>query len=214
MSINREAILKCACDLYLSDGIEGFSMRKLAKCVGCTAPALYRHYESKEEVVQAVVAEAYRRFSQYLYRALAGRTPSERFIMAGKSYLDFALEEPALYEIIYIPREFLGAPAPDSQLADQAVAIGQFWADRVREMMDAGYLKEADPFEVSITLWAHAHGFLSLYHRGLFPGMDEECLRAHVSESTFRIMEGMGTEAIGEVIEQIREIRRQEALTA
>jgi AcrR family transcriptional regulator len=214
MSINREAILKCACDLYLSDGIEGFSMRKLARCVGCTAPALYRHYESKEEVIQAVVAEGYRQFSQYLYRALEGRTPSERFIMAGKSYLDFALEEPALYEIIYMPREILGAPSPDSQVADQACAIGQFWADRVREMMDAGYLREADPFEVSLTLWAHAHGFLSLYHRGLFLDMDEASLRAHLSESSFRILEGMGTEAIGEVIEEIREVRRREALMA
>ena len=54
-------------------------MRKLAKCVGCTAPALYRHYESKEGVMREVVAEAYRLFAQYLYRALEGRTPPERF---------------------------------------------------------------------------------------------------------------------------------------
>ena len=84
-------------------------MRKLAKCVGCTAPALYRHYESKEEVIQDVVAEAYRLFTQYLYRALEGRTPAERFILAGRSYFDFAMEQPALYEIIYMPTEILGA---------------------------------------------------------------------------------------------------------
>jgi len=191
MSIQREQIIKCACDLYLSDGIEGFSMRKLARCVGCTAPALYRHYERKEEVIQDVVAEAYRQFSQYLYRALEGRTPAERFTMAGRSYLDFALEQPALYEIIYMPREILGAHRSDAQVVDQACAIGQFWTDRVRELMDAGYLKERDPFEVSLTLWAHAHGFLSLYHRGLLPEMDEAGFRHHMTESFFRIMQGM-----------------------
>ncbi len=84
-------------------------MRKLAKCVGCTAPALYRHYESKEEVIRDVVSEAYRQFTQYLYRALEGRTPVERFTLAGRSYFDFATEQPALYEIIYMPREILGA---------------------------------------------------------------------------------------------------------
>lgn len=187
-------------------------MRKLAKCVGCTAPALYRHYESKEEVFEAVVAEAYRRFTRYLYRALEGRTPAERFILAGRSYLDFALEEPALYEIIYLPREILGAHPHETDVADQACAIGQFWSDRVREMIDAGYLREADPFEISVTLWAHAHGFLSLYHRGLLPGMDEQVLRNHMSESFFRIMQGMATEAFDEVVEGIRETRRQEAL--
>ena len=82
MSIQREQIIRCACDLYLSEGFEGFSMRKLAKCVGCTAPALYRHYENKEEVMQEVVAEAFRLFAQYLYRALEGRTPQDRFLMA------------------------------------------------------------------------------------------------------------------------------------
>lgn len=214
MSIQRETILKCACDLYLSDGIEGFSMRKLARCVGCTAPALYRHYESKEEVIQEVVAEAYRQFTQYLYRALEGRTPTERFLLAGKSYLDFALEQPAFYEIIYMPREILGAHSPDSRVADQACAIGQFWADRVREMMDAGYLKEADPFEVSTTLWGHGHGLISIYHRGLLPASDEQQFRALVTESYIRVMEGLGTEAFPEVKEELLEIRRLETTTA
>jgi hypothetical protein len=160
-----------------------------------------------------VVAEGYRRFSQYLYRALEGRTPAERFTLAGKSYLDFALEEPALYEIIYMPREFLGGQSPEDQVGSQSGAISQFWTDRVREMMDAGYLREGDPFEISLTLWAHAHGFLSLYHRGALPVKDEQGFRALMSESFFRIMQGMATEAFDEVVDHIREVRRQEGLT-
>ncbi len=214
MSIQREQIIKCACDLYLSDGIEGFSMRKLAKCVGCTAPALYRYYESKEEVIQDVVAEAYRQFTQYLYRALEGRTPIDRFTLAGKSYFDFAMEQPALYEIIYLPRELLGADTVESPLADQACAIGQFWTDRVREMMDAGYLKEGDPYEVSNTLWGHAHGLISIYHRGLLPVESEAEFRVLMTESFFRVMRGLGTDAFEEVVEKIREVRRMETLTA
>jgi AcrR family transcriptional regulator len=214
MSIQREQILKCACDLYLSDGIEGFSMRKLAKCVGCTAPALYRHYESKEEVIREVMSEAYRQFTQYLYRALEGATPVERFTLAGRSYVDFAVEQPALYEIIYLPREILGGTDTDSEVADQACAIGQFWTDRVREMMDAGYLKEADPYQVSLTLWGLGHGLNSIYHRGLLPTQDEDEFRYVVTESFFRLLEGLGTEAIGEVMEVIREPRNTETLTA
>jgi AcrR family transcriptional regulator len=214
MSIQRDQILKCACDLYLSDGIEGFSMRKLAGCVGCTAPALYRHYESKEEVIQDVVTEAYRQFAQYLYRALEGRTPAERFTLAGRSYFDFAMEQPALYEIIYLPSEILGAHRGDSPVADQAYAIGQFWTDRVREMMEAGYMKEGDPHEVSHTLWAHAHGMLSIYHKGLLPMMDEDEFRVLMTESFFRVMEGLGTEAFGEIADKIRATRNLETTTA
>jgi AcrR family transcriptional regulator len=214
MSIQREHILKCACDLYLSDGIEGFSMRKLAKCVGCTAPALYRHYENKEEVIQEVVAEAYRHFTQYLYRALEGLSPAERFILAGRGYFDFAMEEPALYEIIFLPTEILGAHNVETPVADQASAIGQFWTDRVREMMDAGYLRRGDPYEVSMTLWAHAHGLISIYQRGLLPVRSEGDFRIQMTESFFRMMEGLGTEKYGEVADEMRAARNMETSKA
>lgn len=174
-------------------------MRKLAKCVGCTAPALYRHYESKEEVIGDVIAEAYRLFTQYLYRALEGRNPAERFILAGRSYFAFAVEQPALYEIIYMPTEILGGSSVDPAVADQACAIGQFWTDRVREMMDAGFLREGDPYRVANTLWAHAHGMISIYHKGLLPADTLEDFRVEMTESFFRVMNGVGTDAWGEV---------------
>ena len=189
-------------------------MRKLAKCVGCTAPALYRHYENKEEVMQAVVSEAYRLFAQYLYRALESPTPEERFLMAGRSYFDFALEQSALYEIIYVPTEVLGAQSVDATVADQACAIGQFWSDRVREMSDAGYLREGDAHEISLTLWGHAHGLISIYHRGLLPVRSKEDFRDLMTESFLRIMTGLGTDAFTELAERIRSDRNLKTLTA
>ena len=193
MSIQREEIIRCACDLYLSEGLEGFSMRKLAKCVGCTAPALYRHYESKEEVMRDVVAEAYRLFAQYLYRALEGRTPPERFTRAGQAYVDFAMEQPALYEVLYVPLDLLGIQPGEGAVADQACSVGQFWSDRVREMMDTGFIHPGDPQKLSLTLWAHGHGMVSLYHRGLLPVSSEEEFKALIVDSYFRVVRGIGT---------------------
>ena len=59
MSEQRERILSLACDLFLSDGADGFSMRKLARAVGVTAPALYKYYESKERLLHDVMTQAY-----------------------------------------------------------------------------------------------------------------------------------------------------------
>lgn len=195
MSIQRSEILRCARDLYLREGAGGISMRKLARCVGCTAPALYRHYESKEAVMQDVVAEAYRLFSEYLNRSLAGRTPEERFGMAGQAYVDFALEQPALYEALYVPVALLGIqPESGSDGANYACAVGQFWSDRVREMMDTGFLVKGDPRTVSMTLWAHGHGLVSLYHRGLLRGITEKDFRSLVLKSYAGLVRGIGTE--------------------
>jgi AcrR family transcriptional regulator len=201
MSINRDQIIKCACDLYLSEGTGGFTMRKLAKCVGCTAPALYRHYENKEEVMQEVLGEAFRVFVQYLYRALEGQTPEERFQIAGLSHLQFALENPALYEVIYAPLEMLGIHRGEGEAADHACAVGRFWTDRVREMMDAGFLIPGDPWTVALTLWGHSHGLISIYHRGLLGEVSEEEFRGVVLDSFLQIVRGVGTEKYQQVLQ-------------
>lgn len=202
MSIDREQIIRCACDLYLSEGTGGFSMRKLAKCVGCTAPALYRHYENKEEVMQEVLDEAFRVFAQYLYRALEGQTPVERFHAAGISHLQFALENPALYEVLYAPLEMIGIRRGEGEAGDHASAVGQFWTDRVREMMDAGHFLQGDPWTVAVTLWAHSHGLISIYHRGLLGDVPEAHFEMMVRESFSQLAKGIGTREYNELLQE------------
>jgi AcrR family transcriptional regulator len=197
MAAQREHILNCACDLYLEDGLEGFSMRKLARAVGVTAPALYRHYESKERLLLDVVGEAYKRLAEYLYRGLQGKTPEERFRMAGEEYLTFALENPRMYEVLFTFPDLVRLSEPAEEVRDQACAIGQFWNDRVRECMDAEILRSGDPDEVGQTLWAHAHGLISLYLSGSFP-VDEDGFRAVYGASTRRLLMGLGTPRFGE----------------
>jgi hypothetical protein len=102
------------------------------------------------------------------------------------------LEQPNLYETLYVPVELLGIhPVGGSDAADYACAVGQFWTDRVREMMDTGYFQKGDPGAVSITLWAHGHGLVSLYHRGLLPGLDEAGFRHLLYQSYAGIMRGL-----------------------
>ncbi len=197
MSDQREHILACACELYLKVGLEGFSMRKLARAVGVTAPALYRHYENREHVIADVVREAYREFSSYLYRALEGRAPLERLIKAGEGYLDFALQHPRWYQILFVSPERLGMDHLPDDIEAQGCAIHQFWVDRVREVQDAGLIREGDPMEVSLTMWAHAHGMLALYHHGNFQ-MDEAAFREAFQASGARMMAGLATEALTE----------------
>ena len=193
MTIKRERILACACDLYLSDGLDGFSMRKLARQVGVTAPALYRHYEGKERVLIDVVGQAYQMFGQYLYRALAEPTPEARFHMAGEEYLNFALEHPKMYEMLFTSADAIGLDERPEEIAQQANAIGQFWRDRVREAIDAGIIKDFGTEAVSTTLWAHAHGLVTIYHRGFIPVTEDE-FRVLFHQSYMRMAVGLATE--------------------
>ncbi len=189
-TLKQDRILACACELYLSDGLEGFSMRKLAKTVGVTAPALYRHYPSKESLLIAMIGEAYRMFAQYIYRALSGRSPAERLERAGTGYLDFALEHPEMYEMLYISPHHLGLDDYPPEVLEVSAAIGQFWQDRIRECIEQGIFRDGDPDELSLTMWAHAHGLITIYLRGMCP-MTEAEFRIHYRSSGARLMEGL-----------------------
>lgn len=211
MSNQREQILACACELYLSEGLEGFSMRKLADRVGVTAPALYRHYEGKDALLLDVVTEAYQMLARELYTALEAATPLERFRRAGDAYLDFAIEQPRMYEVLYAYPEFLGMVELPEETAAHACAIHQFWNDRVRECQEAGLLSSGfTPEEIGTTLWGHAHGLLSLYLRGMIQ-LDPDAFRRQVRASTRRVFLGLGTE---EMARQIRELEKAETAAA
>lgn len=186
----QDKILASACELYLSDGLEGFSMRKLAKTVGVTAPALYRHYPSKERLLIAVIGEAYRMFAQYIYRGLSGGSPAERLERAATEYLNFALENPEMYEMLYISPHHLGLDDYPPEVAEVAAATGQFWQDRIRECVQAGIFREGDPDELSLTMWAHAHGLITIYLRGMCPLVEGD-FRNIYRQSGRRMMEGL-----------------------
>jgi AcrR family transcriptional regulator len=202
----RQDILAHACDLYLSKGLDGFSMRGLAKEVGVTAPALYRYYDGREAVLADVIRHAYRVFMSYLYRALEAPTPKERFMRAGEGYLDFALEHPRWYQIMFAGPERLGmAKKVPEDIEAMGCAIHQFWIDRVSECMRAGILVEGDPLQTSFTLWAHSHGMIHLFHQGHL-GDDVETFRKMFAASGARLMAGIATDK-GEAVQTTTEPR-------
>ena len=76
--------------------------------------------------------------------------------------------------------------------------------------MDAGILKEGDPEMTSVTMWAHAHGMVQLYHEGCFE-MSQEEFRLLFKGSSMRLMGGVGTERfVAEMAARIEQEMEQE----
>lgn len=176
--------------MYLEGGLDGFSMRRLARSLDVTAPALYRHYEGKEALLRDVIDEAFKMFGAFLYRALAGLTAQERLRMTGEGYLAFALEHPRLYQVIHVSPELLGFDDLPADVTRQACATGQFLVDRVRECMDADVLAGDDPQAVATTIWAFSHGLVSLYLDGVLT-LDRDAFLAVFHSSFARLFAGI-----------------------
>ena len=87
----------------------------MAKRVGVTATALYRHFDNKGDLLRSLLVQAFETFGSYLYRALGGKTPMERFRRSAEAYLDFALEQREIYRTLFmspVPRK-KGRPSFD-----------------------------------------------------------------------------------------------------
>lgn len=191
MTEPRARILASARDLYLEGGAGAVTMRGVADRVGVTATALYRHFDSKEDLLGELITQAFETFGSYLYRALGGGTPLERFRRSAEAYLDFALEQREIYRTIFmsdLPERKDGVP-PALMRCDPKSTF-QFLVDRIRECIDSGDLRAGDPQEVALSVWAHVHGLVSLQICGTM-GQPDEVFRETYRRSLDHLMGGL-----------------------
>jgi AcrR family transcriptional regulator len=190
MSEARDRILSAAREVFLEGGAEAVTMRSVAERVGVTATALYRHFDGKEALLQAVIRAGFEGFGSYLYRSLAGAGPLERLQLSGQAYLDFALQQPQVYRTIFMTPLPAGSCEPSDLPDSNKAATFRFLTDRVRECMEAGQLRKDDPDAVALAIWAHVHGLVSLYLSGAL-GMAEQPFREAYAQSVQRLFSGL-----------------------
>lgn len=180
-------ILDAARQICVDEGIDGLSMRKLAGRLGVTAPALYRHYRNKQALVQALVDEANRVFRGYLTGALHGDNLGHRASRIMNAYLDFALDNPKLYDLLFHSK---GRTDLDRLPDEQNSPNFRLLVDEIAKGIELGDLCRAEPVEVAISLWSMAHGLIGLYRNGRF-GSDPAKFRAVYAQSMEHLYKGI-----------------------
>lgn len=159
----RSTILHEARRLLLVEGMEGLSMRKLGTACGLTAPALYRHFSGKDEILSRIVETGARLFISYLTEALREPTPLARLHKMGQMYLKFAEENPADYDVLFTQDcDRLGLPLLDQAARDESSASFQLLVDRIIECQQLGLIAEGSPVELAVFVWSSLHGLVSL----------------------------------------------------
>jgi AcrR family transcriptional regulator len=176
----RALLVIAARDLFLEAGERGFSLREVARRVGVSPAAVYRHFDGKEALIFAACTQGFEVFSSYLVRALAASTPLERALAACEQYRAFGSENPLDYRFIFMsPAEQIHAPTKAPAIASAQPILPQystfqFLVDRVRECMDVGVIARGDPEKTSVLVWAHLHGLVSLRLAGLLEAVGDE----------------------------------------
>lgn len=154
------AILEAARDLLADKGLQGLSMRTVAERVGVSATAIYHYFENKEELVERVVQQGFRRFGDYIEQAMRAhpRGSLERVRAVGEAYLQFALEHHAYFRVLFN----LQRPHPHT-LEDLPEGGGYgLLRQAVVDAMESGAMRTIDPDLMVMYLWSLTHGLLMI----------------------------------------------------
>lgn len=148
----RAALLAAAEAELAERGVEGFSLRSVAKRAGVSHAAPAHHFGDVAGLLTALAAEGFRRFQATLEAHEAGiADPWDRAAAAGQGYMAFAVARPALFRLIFAGEK---PDAADRDLVEAAEAAYAHLVDLVQAV-------GGGPADVA-ALWAMAHGLADL----------------------------------------------------
>ncbi|MDH6150210.1 MULTISPECIES: TetR/AcrR family transcriptional regulator [Paraburkholderia] len=158
----REAMRRVAENAFATRGAQGVTMRELAKELGCSAMTPYRYFRDKEEILAMVRAAAFNRFAARLEAAARGipaNAPAIDHSAVSRAYVDFALDEPHAYRLM-----FDQTPQQQGAYPELAAASQRAWRlleAHFERLVEAGIL-EGDPRLIGYAYWTSLHGFTML----------------------------------------------------
>lgn len=157
----RRAILDQTRHLLVEGGYNNLSMRKIARAVGCSATSIYLHFENKDALFHALIDEGFARLNEALQEAAAHPDPLDRLDALSRRYVHFGLDNPELYEVMFLlhPERMARYPAEKYRRARRNLEL---FAEALRDGAEAGQFDVDDPAVAASVLWAALHGTAAL----------------------------------------------------
>jgi AcrR family transcriptional regulator len=157
----REALIEAGVELAEEGGPEAVVLRAVARRVGVSHNAAYRHFTDHDELRRAVSARAMGEFGALMVERIAaaarGRSKAAawaRMNATGRAYVEFATTRPGLFRIAF-------QYSMDHAESDQPHPYGQLSA-RLDELVTVGEVPAARRANAEIAAWSAVHGFSML----------------------------------------------------
>ncbi|TMS51992.1 TetR/AcrR family transcriptional regulator [Mycobacterium sp. DBP42] len=170
----RAALLAQAGQTLRVSGVDGLSLRELARAVGVSHGAPRRHFDDKAALLEALVADGFHR----LHRALEDAVQPGHSVGAGlekiaTTYIRFATDNPALLELMASSRYLAEAPDALTEARDAAFAPVRTLVERGQ---GAGELAAGDVRRVGTLIFATVHGLATMATNRMIDPLDHDLI--------------------------------------
>jgi AcrR family transcriptional regulator len=172
----RDALVLAALREVELGGPEAVSLKALAKQLGVSQPAPYRHFADREALLAAVTAEAFRQFSAMLRESINKPSKRSKLSRLAQATLDFGLRRNGIYRLMFASRTMAAAPK-GSELHQAAMETFGLVLEAL-EAPAVGLLRERHALQI----WAALHGVVMLAEQGLLTGQVAHITREELVE--------------------------------
>lgn len=154
--LSQPIIVECARRLVRAEGLRALGLRPLARELDVTAPALYSYFPNLEAIVRALAETQFEELAAR-FDALDTSDPEETVRAQSRIYLEYALAEPHLFEVLFAFPPDVAGSGVDHELPIATKVFAAASASLVAGM-DAGAFRRQDPLIASLTVWSAVHG--------------------------------------------------------
>lgn len=156
----RQQILDAARDIFVREGFEALTMRRVAEAIEYSPTAIYLHFADKATLVHAICEETFTGLIRKLEALQRKHADPLAYLEAGlRAYIDFGLANPSHYTATFIL-------TPKNTGYDYETSAGKHAFEFLRRSVDAcvqaGRIDQVDVEATAQALWAGIHGVVSL----------------------------------------------------
>jgi AcrR family transcriptional regulator len=165
-SETRDKILDAARELFVTEGYEGVSMRRVAEKIEYSPTAIYVHFADKNELFHELCQQDFGRLAEVFQGSALSNDPIERLRQIGRTYVEFGMHYPNHYKFMFMTSHPAMEPNEEEceKKGNPELDSYAFLKWTVQEAINAGRFREglADAELISQTVWAAVHGVISL----------------------------------------------------
>lgn len=159
----RSLILHAAKELFLADGYDKTSIRNIAEKIEYSPGTIYQYFDDKDDIFLTIHIQAFDYLMSLFAEVSVITNPFERLREIGRIYVEFALQNPELYDLMFSMRAPMASLQAKKEKWGSGFEAFDFLKHTLQECINQGLLRYKDVELATISTWAHVHGLVSLF---------------------------------------------------
>ncbi len=161
----KKAILEAARELFIEQGYDRTSMRMIAQRIAYSPTTIYIYFKDKDAIFHALHTEAFQLLGGRMAPLAHVADPMERLTAMGRVYLEFAEQNPGLYDLMFIMKAPVQSLDEKQCLWEEGDSVFRVLKATVEEAMKKKLLRKSDVEVTSFLVWSTVHGMAALLVR-------------------------------------------------